>query len=874
MKSKLKKIIILFIGLNMAFLLNNTLIFNNGAQIELSSPKQSAGYSESHIYINGTATGIGAHNWTWAESQLWCYGSGTWQEPYVIENVTIDASTSPIGSGILINNSQNAYFIVRNCTIFNADHSFFDSGIRLENTNNGTIINNNCSENYQGIYLLNCEYNNITWNTVNNNNINGIYLESDCNNNNITGNTVNENNHFGIQLSINCNYNNITLNTANNNGEYGIFINSHLNTCDNNIILNNTANENNKRGIYIRYDNNDNSVINNTVNDNIETGVYLSECHDINVTGNTINNNKRGIYVQACDNSSITDNTINDNADIGIYLIVSDDNVIKNNTINRNDLGIALDQSDYNNVSGNTLKDNSWCIYETESAGNIIEYNDCLPPTVHEPIYIDGLATGVGAHNWTWAAGEDWCSGSGTWNDPYIIENLKISGFGTEKGIGIVRSNVYFIIQDCLIYNSDTGIYLQDVSNSRLINNNCSNNDNGIDLDTISNNTISGNTANGNANEGITLYESDNNTISGNTANDNDYEGIEISYCDYNNITGNTANGNTAYGIYIQDDCSDNTISGNTANDNGYSGIYLYESNKNTISGNTANYNDEEGIYLYESNNNTISGNTANYNDAEGIYLDHYCSNNTISGNTANDNDYEGILLDSYCDYNDIIDNILYNNTLGILIDSSCDNNSIYKNFFLENGKHAEDDGTDNKWNSTSIGNYWDNWTSPDVSPNDGIVDDPYTYISGSAGSKDYLPIAEDGAPVIVINSPASSDVFGVTAPSFDVTITDVYVDSMWYTLDGGINNYTFIENGIINQTAWAALTEGDVTITFYAKDIIGNEASEAVTVVKMISAAGLDPGIIITIIVVSVAGGVAAVAVIYLYLKKRKSPK
>jgi len=94
----------------------------------------------------------------------------------------------------------------------------------------------------------------------------------------------------------------------------------------------------------------------------------------------------------------------------------------------------------------------------------------------------------------------------------------------------------------------------------------------------------------------------------------------------------------------------------------------------------------------------------------------------------------------------------------------------------------------------------------------------------------------------------------------------------MWYTIDGGITNYTFTENGRINQTAWAALTEGDVTITFYAKDIIGNEASESVTVVKAI--AGLDPGIIITIVVVSIVGGVAVAAVIYIYLKKRPSPE
>ncbi|MFX1478649.1 MAG: hypothetical protein ACFFCI_11025, partial [Promethearchaeota archaeon] len=305
-------------------------------------------------------------------------------------------------------------------------------------------------------------------------------------------------------------------------------------------------------------------------------------------------------------------------------------------------------------------------------------------------------------------------------------------------------------------------------------------------------------------------------------------------------------------------------------------------------------------------------------------------------------------------------------NTQGIEISSiNCNNNSIYKNFFLENGIHAIDDGIDNTWNSTSIGNYWDNWTSPDVSPNDGIVDDAYTYIGGTAGSIDYLPIAEDGAPVIVINSPDPGDVFGVTAPSFDVIVTDIKIDSMWYTIDGGINNYTFTEftgtieqlawdalsdgmitltfyasdvpgnigsteltiikdthaptitiispaddevfgasapafiimvndesldsmwysldgglttfaittNATIDQAAWTALPEGSVTITFYANDTLGNLKFEEVTITKSIPAGGIDPTVIIVVVIVSIVGGVAVITVVYIFMKKRATP-
>ena len=112
MKSKLKKIIIIsFIGLFLVLLLNKTLIFNKGAQNELSIPKQSAGYIESFIHVDGSDP----NNWTWtAGNYSWCYFDNGY---YIIENVTIDASSSPTGSGIYIENSTNYYFIIRNATI-------------------------------------------------------------------------------------------------------------------------------------------------------------------------------------------------------------------------------------------------------------------------------------------------------------------------------------------------------------------------------------------------------------------------------------------------------------------------------------------------------------------------------------------------------------------------------------------------------------------------------------------------------------------------------------------------------------------------------------------------------------------------------------
>ena len=59
----------------------------------------------------------------------------------------------------------------------------------------------------------------------------------------------------------------------------------------------------------------------------------------------------------------------------------------------------------------------------------------------------------------------------------------------------------------------------------------------------------------------------------------------------------------------------------------------------------------------------------------------------------------------------------------------------------------------------------------------------------------------------------------------------------MWYTIDNGLNNYTFISNGSIYQPAWALESNGTVTIIFYAIDTYGHISFKEVTVRKDILA-------------------------------------
>jgi len=557
-------------------------------------------------------------------------------------------------------------------------------------------------------------------------------------------------------------------------------------------------------------------------------------------------------------------------------------------------------------------------------------------------------------YNWSKTASEnDWCSGSGNWTDPYVIENVTIDGQGSDYCIEIKDSNTYFIIRNCSLYNSgsspfDAGIKLDTVDNGKIINNNCSdNNRNGIYLDHSDNNTLSGNTASNNFYRGISLYYSDintlsgniadnnvigiwlgynnNNKLSGNIANNNDY-GIRLDYGNNNTLSGNNASNNKindGIGLYFSDN---NTISGNTVNNNSI-GIFLGNSNNNTISGNTAN-NNNVGIYLYYCFNNTLSGNFMNFcgislygslaevashsidntnlvnnklvyyyvnetglessdftdagqiilincnnliiseldgscihlyycvnntlsennasdNNCHGIYLDNsdnntlsgnnannntvgicliYSDNNTLSGNNANNNDWYGIYLLSGHN-NTFSGNTINNNSNGITLDSTSNNNKIFLNHFINNEINAEDNGINNTWDNGFIGNYWDDYDGVDAN-DDGIGDTPYI-ISGTAVSHDNFPIWTDGddiAPVITIIFPLLDGVFGLDAPNYNLSIDELNLDTIWYTLDGGGTNYTITGlTGTFNQTAWGALSEGSVTIRFYANDTAGN---------------------------------------------------
>lgn len=326
---------------------------------------------------------------------------------------------------------------------------------------------------------------------------------------------------------------------------------------------------------------------------------------------------------------------------------------------------------------------------------SVVEEKYLKISALSEKIHVD--------NNWSYTQGNySWCTGSGTFPDPYVIEDLIIDGEGSRNCILIENSNEYFKIENCTVYNSGdvpyAGIRLSNVNNSQLINNNCSYNSRGIFLTSCYNNKISGNIANKNDAEGISLKYCDNNDIEGNTMIDNNVHGVQpvpgrgmyIDNSNNNTITGNSADDN-GYGIYLLLG-DNNTVLGNTAEGNNDYGIFYDGGYYSNISRNIICYNNKYGIYLQDFFNGTALENIVNYNEAGLSLL--WSDDNILSGNTANYNQYYGIQL-QHSNYNQIIGNIANNNNYGIYLRDSNDN-LISDNNLLNNEICWEEIGCDN----------------------------------------------------------------------------------------------------------------------------------------------------------------------------------
>jgi len=273
-------------------------------------------------------------------------GSGTENDPFIIENWVIDASNY---HGIWIEDAS-AYFVIRNCLVENGGASYY--GIYLDNVVNGKIENNICDNNSYGIYLYSSSYDNLINNTCSNNTAgDGIYIYSESDGDvTLENNTCEGNSGHGIYID----YSSATLlsatlrnNTCSSNSGQGIYIRSG-GSAESATVENNTCEGNNSDGIYLEYNSDlSNATLRNNVcsNNSSGYGIYLEHSDNSTLENNTCNNNSEGIYLQSLENVILSKNTCEGNSGNGIHLYDSSRNFIENNCIGNNGHGIYIEVS-------------------------------------------------------------------------------------------------------------------------------------------------------------------------------------------------------------------------------------------------------------------------------------------------------------------------------------------------------------------------------------------------------------------------------------------------------------------------------------------------------------------------------------------------
>ena len=695
-------------------------------------------------------------NWAFTVSNYdWCSGAGTLANPYIIENVTIDGQYS--GSCIEIRNS-NAYFILRNCTLYNSWFiNFFDdsAGIKLDHVNNGILVNNNCSFNrFHGIYLFYSDHNTVSGNILNDN-YNGVYL-SWSENNYVSENLIEDSIEYGIYLE----WSDWIMLSENNMTNCGIGIKGGDYYITNNDIA--TSNLVNQKPVYYYINTNglgpynftnagqiillscENSLIENLNVSNGSCGIALHYSNNNIIRYvNSSYNTDRGIYLWYSVGNSIHDNRVDNNGHGtlyndrgGIVLSLSSFNDISSNLVNYNSKGISMQNGKNNTLINNTANYNTKCGIHINSANTSLYMNRML-------------YCGVEVQNHA------------------STDIIPISNEVNGKPIYFYKDTNYLHPDD---FNNAGQVILVNCNNSLI-----------SDLDLCLGSC------------GITLINSNYNVISSNNASYNTINGIFIDYVSYhNNVTNNNFIDNLEEGMEIHGDSnliSQNNVSWNELNLDSHCGILIW-GKSNLITKNEISRNNRYGIALV-GDSNTVSENNIFENYLFGIDLG--ADYTQIKKNNIFNNKDSGIRIHN-SDNNNFTDNLLENNTIyGILIfDNLSVNNYLFHNLFIHNGIQASDNSNPhtNFWDNGIIGNYWDDYLGIDANE-DGIGDVPYN-ITGTAGNQDNFPIWDKKFEVlkIYIDDLAS----GVGAQNWTWA-----ADQWWCYGAGTLNNPYLIENLIID---------------------------------------------------------------------------
>lgn len=610
-------------------------------------------------------------NFSWNKIEAennWCSGSGTYSDPYIIEDVIIDGTESK--NCIFIINSIE-WFKIRNCTVFNCGNTLDSAGIRLQNVKNGFISDNIIHHNYfGGIRIGECENLTIYRNNVSHNGWSGIdiYLS---NNNSIIDNNVTYNEGTGIQISFDCTQNLISGNAMKECGFSFYDINNYKYTLNlpNNIIDNYI----NEKPIYYYF--NESNL--KSFNFSNAGQIILFNCSNVEISSLNITEKATSILLYFCNDILISNNTFNsdyiDGLDnnYGIDILNGTNLVISDNLIIDNTQGIisrrVLNSSFTDNIFRNYIKDGISLLYSNLNniSNNIFEGNYAL------------------------------------------------------YGITFDESN-YNIISNNSISESDQGIYIVYSKNNTVLNNYIEDNVCGINLQESDDCSI---IFNGIYSHQLGIYVDDGNSnnLTMNNLTKCDY-GIRLRNTDFNTVINNKILESESFGIYLELNCQDNIISSNLMEN---CGLGIQEQNIYSLSFSNeidttnlvndkplyffvdesylkpSNFTDAGQIILIKCNDSLISNVSISYSSI-GISC-FFCSNISISNSLISYNSkfYGLFLFNSHS--NIIFGNIIERNYIGIYFVESNFNRIVDNSFLYNQYPFVQIDSTGNTFNNNQI---------------------------------------------------------------------------------------------------------------------------------------------------------------------------
>ncbi|MFQ5621532.1 MAG: nitrous oxide reductase family maturation protein NosD [Candidatus Nanoarchaeia archaeon] len=320
---------------------------------------------------------------------------------------------------------------------------------------------------------------------------------------------------------------------------------------------------------------------------------------------------------------------------------------------------------------------------------------------------------------------------AGTYYENVVVDK-KISLIGESREDTIIDGRN--ITNTILVTANDVVINGFTVTNSNNVYPNS-----GIFLDNVKNSRITGNNVSGNNGHGIFVMWGSGNSILDNLVTHNDQPGIRIDGLEAHALVAyNTIEFNQPDGIFLYI-ARDILIEKNFISNNKQCGITPQGGSQNiTIRDNLIERNGWHGVFFYASNNSLVEANVLSENGFGG----------------SPDWVLAGIDLHDYSNNNIIKENKILGNKYGVALVNS-NNTAVYHNNLSNNVNQTWLDRANNTvWDDgyPSGGNYWNDYTGIDLysgpyqnkTGEDGIGDTPYTIDVGNTDrytlTKPYTP--------------------------------------------------------------------------------------------------------------------------------------